>query len=194
MPASHFAYHTPETAPDANESFAKSMAIYTFIPTLHQVMAEAPATYEAYLWLMDQFQARTSLTPLEQQIVFMTANYENRCHYCTAGHSFLMSMMKLPAAYIDALREGLPLPDTRHQALRSFAKEMIEHRGHIGDDRLQALLDAGYSRKQALEVLVGLSAKLLSNFTNALAHTRLDKVSEPYKWTHPADRINAVHA
>ena len=194
MSISHFEYHTPETAPEAKEPFAKSQAIYTFIPTLHQVMAEAPATYEAYLWLMDQFQSKTSLTPLEQQVIFMTANYENRCHYCTAGHSFLMKMMKLPANYIEALREGLPLPDAKHEALRSFAKELIEHRGHIGDARLEALLDAGYTRRQALDVLVGLSAKPLSNYTNAMAHTKLDKVSEPYAWTHPADRANAVHA
>ena len=194
MSTSHFDYHTPETAPDAKELFAKSKAVYGFHPTLHQVMAEAPATYAAYLWLMDQFQGKTSLSPLEQQIVFMTANYENRCHYCTAGHTYLMKAMKMPADYIEALREGLALPDAKHQALRTFTKELIEHRGHIGDERLRALLDAGYSRKQALEVLVGLSAKLLSNFTNALAHTKLDEGVRPFAWTHPADRPNAVRA
>jgi alkylhydroperoxidase family enzyme len=193
MSTVRFEYLTPETAPDAKESFARSQAVYGFIPTLHQVMAVAPATYAAYMGLMDQFQ-RSSLSPLEQQIVFMTANYENRCHYCTAGHTYLMTAMKMPAAYIEALREGLPLPDAKHQALRTFAKELIERRGHIGDERLQALLDAGYSRKQALEVLVGLSAKLLSNFTNALAHTKLDKVTEAVAWTHPADRAKAVPA
>lgn len=186
-----FDYHTPETAPDARELFAKSQAVYGFHPMLHQVMAEAPATYAAYLWLMDQFQGKTSLSPLEQQIVFMTANYENRCHYCTAGHTYLMTALKMPAAYIEALREGHALPDAKHQALRSFAKELIDHRGHIGDERLQAFLDAGYSRRQALEVLVGLSAKLISNFTNALAHTRLDEAIESLAWTHPADRVNA---
>jgi alkylhydroperoxidase family enzyme len=188
MSSVQFDYHTPQTAPNAKESFAKSHAVYGFHPTLHQVMAEAPASYAAYLWLMEQFQSHTSLSPLEQQIVFMTANYENHCHYCTAGHSFLMSMMKLPSAYIEGLREGLPLPDAKHEALRTFTRELIEHRGHIGDQRLQAFLDAGYGRKQALEVLVGLSAKLLSNFTNALAHTNLDAVSVPFVWTHPADR------
>ena len=50
------------------------------------------------------------------------------------------------------------------------------------------LLDAGYDRKAALDVLTGLAAKLISNFTNALAHTRLDRGMEKYAWVHPDDR------
>ncbi len=185
--AVHFPQHTPHTAPQARALFDKSRATYGFIPTLHQVMAEAPAAYEAYLWLMDQVR-KTSLTPLEQQIVFMTASYENHCHYCTAGHSYLMARMNAPAAYIEALREGLPLPDSRHEALRAYARELLEQRGHIGDAQMRALLQAGYTHRQALEVLVVLSAKLLSNYTNALAQTRLDDAVMPDVWTHPSER------
>ena len=56
----------------------------------------------------------------------------------------------------------------------SFARDLIETRGHVGDVKLQAFLDAGYDKRQALEVLTGLATKLLSNFTNALAHTELE--------------------
>ena len=38
------------------------------------------------------------------------------------------------------------------------------------------------------DVLTGLAAKLISNFTNALAHTRLDRGMEKYAWVHPDDR------
>jgi alkylhydroperoxidase family enzyme len=119
----------------------------------------------------------------------MTANFENRCHYCTAGHSMLMKLSGMPEEVIEGLREGRPLADDRLEALRTYARELIERRGHVGDDALRAFLNAGFTRRQALEVLTGLAAKLISNFTNALAHTELDAPVRPYAWTHPADRL-----
>jgi len=43
-----------------------------------------------------------------------------------------------------------------------------------------------YSKAQALNVLVRLSTKLLSNFTNALAHTEVDTPMKAMVWTPPA--------
>jgi len=187
-----FTYHSKETAPEASLPLvAQSEAAYGFFPKLHQIMAEAPATYRAYLETFRIFAEETTLSPLEQQVVMMTCNYENRCHYCTAGHSMLMRIAKMPEDVIEALREGTPISDARLEALRRFTRELIEARGHIGDTRMQAFLDAGYSKRQALEVLTGLATKLLSNFTNALAHTELDEPVRRFVWTHPDDRVVA---
>jgi alkylhydroperoxidase family enzyme len=187
-----FTYHTKETAPEASGPLIDtSMANYGFFPTMHQVMAEAPATYRAYLETFRIFAEETTLSPLEQQIVMMTSNYENRCHYCTAGHSMLMGMAKMPADIIEALREGTPIADSKLEELRSFTRDLLLTRGHVGDARLVQFLDAGYSKRQALEVLTGLATKLLSNFTNALAHTELDAPVKPLAWIHPDDRAAA---
>lgn len=187
-----FTYHTKATAPEAAGPLIEtSMANYGFFPKLHQVMAEAPATYRAYLETFRIFAEETTLTPLEQQVVMMTANYENRCHYCTAGHSMLMQMAKMPNDVIEALREGTPIADPKLEALRTFSRDLLDARGHIGDASLQRFLGAGYSKRQALEVLTGLATKLLSNFTNALAHTDLDDPVKPLAWIHPDDRSAA---
>jgi alkylhydroperoxidase family enzyme len=184
-----FTYHTIESAPaESLPLIEHSIAAFGFLPKLHQVLAAAPATYEAYSRTFDLFEKATTLTPLEQQVVFMTANYENRCHYGTAGHSMLMTMMKMPAAHIAGLRDGEPLADAKLEALRGFTRALIERRGHVGDAALRAFLEAGYTQRQALEVLTGLAAKLISNFTNALAHTQLDEPVKPFAWQHPAER------
>jgi alkylhydroperoxidase family enzyme len=151
-------------------------------------MAEAPATYQAYLDTFALFEHHTTLTQLEQQVVFMTANYENDCHYCVPGHTYLMTAYKMPTDVIEALREGLPLADEKLQALRHYTQMLIEKRGQIGDAELQTFLDAGYTKRQSLEVLVGLASKLISNFTNALAHTKLDEGVERFAWVHPKNR------
>jgi len=184
-----FTYHEVDTAPEASKPLMEaSLKGFGMIPNLHKVLAEAPATYEAYNTVFNLFMKNTTLSPLEQQVVFMTANFENNCHYCVPGHTWMMHAGKMPEEVIEALREGTDIPDAKLQALHLYAKELLDNRGHIGDDRLQVFLEAGYNKRQALEVLTGLSAKLISNFTNALAHTEPDAAFQKYAWTHPSER------
>ena len=184
-----FTYHTKDTAPKASLPLIdQTVAEFGGLISLHALFAESPVTYETYHKAFGLFLKNSSFTPLEAQVVFMTSNFHNRCHYCMAGHTMMMKMAKMPDDIIDDLREGRPLADPKLGALQSFARELLEKRGHIGDDRLQAFLDTGYDRKAALDVLTGLAAKLISNFTNALAHTRLDRGMDKYAWVHPDDR------
>jgi alkylhydroperoxidase family enzyme len=181
-----FTTYTKQNAPqESAELVARSVKAYGFLPNLHGVMAEAPATYKAYLETFDIFTRESTLSALEQQVVMQTSNYENNCHYCMPGHSMLMKLAGMPADVIEALREGAPIADPKLEALRTYTRQLLEQRGHIGDVQVHAFLDAGFTKRQALEVLVGLAAKLLSNFTNALAHTELDAPVKAFAWTHP---------
>lgn len=184
-----FTYYEIDNAPqDSKKSMEQSLKEFKMIPNLHKILAEAPATYEAYNTVISLFMKKTTLTPLEQQVVFMTSNFENNCHYCIPGHTWMMKVSKMPDEIIEALRNGESLPDPKLQALHDYTKALLDNRGHIGDEKLQAFLDAGYTKRQALEVLTGLSAKLISNFTNAITHTKLDEAMKPFTWTHPNER------
>jgi len=181
-----FEYHDKVTAPAQSVPVLEATeAAFGFLPNLHRIMSESPTLIEAYSRLYGLATEQTNLSPLEVQIVFMTANYYNSCHYCVAGHSMVMTMMKAPQEIITAMRENSPLEDVKLEALRSFAHKLLENRGHVGDAALMTFLDAGYSKSQALDVLVCLSTKLLSNFTNALAHTELDEPMKAMEWTPP---------
>ena len=184
-----FSYHDTSTAPAGSHALMEgSQKAYGFVPKLHQIMAESPALYGAYVETFRIFAEDTELSALEQQVVMMTINYENKCHYCVPAHTMLMTFAKMPADVIEALREGQKIADTKLEALRTFTKDLWEARGQISQARLQSFLDTGYSKQQALDVLVGLSTKLLSNFTNALANTDLDEPMKPFDWVHPEDR------
>lgn len=184
-----FTYYTQENAPQESKPLlADSKAFFGMIPNLHKVFAGAPATFEAYNTTFNIFMTKTSLTPLEQQVVFMTANFENDCHYCVPGHTGMMKAAKMPDDVIEALREGTEIPDVKLQALHDYTKALLDSRGHIGDDKLNDFLAAGYNQKQALEVLTGLAAKLISNFANAMVHTKLDPGMNKFDWTHPKNR------
>jgi AhpD family alkylhydroperoxidase len=184
-----FTYHSKETAPaDSRPLIERSIATYTFLPNLHAVLAEAPAAYRAYLDTFELFERYTTLSPLEQQVVFQTANYENRCHYCLPGHTMLMQMAGMPQDVIAALRDGTPIADRRLEALRVYARRLIERRGHLSDTEIEEFFAAGFSRRQALEVIVGLASKTISNFTNAIARTELDGPVKALAWVHPSER------
>jgi alkylhydroperoxidase family enzyme len=72
--------------------------------------------------------------------------------------------------------------DRRLEALRSFTTAAVNKRGWIKDADLKAFLQAGYTREQVLEVLVGVAMKTLSNYVNHIAATLLDKQLEPFAW------------
>lgn len=181
-----FTYHDKSTAPPQSLPFIEGAeAMFGFLPNLHRILAESPAAHEAYSVLYKLATEKTDLTPVEVQIVLMTANYHNSCHYCMAGHSMIMTMLNAPQEIISALRENRPINDARLEALRTFSRQLLEERGHVGEEALKTFLSSGYTNAQALDVLVCLSAKLLSNFTNALAHTELDAPMKAMEWTPP---------
>lgn len=182
-----FTYYEKDTAPAGSVPFLNdAQVMFGFVPNLYKILAESPAVIEAYWGLYKLATEKTNLAPVEVQVVMMTSNYHNRCHYCMAGHSMIMTMLKAPQDIITALREDKPLGDTKLEALRVFARKLLENRGHVGDDALNAFLTAGYTKAQVLDVLLCLSVKLLSNFTNALAHTEVDTPMQPMAWTPPA--------
>jgi len=184
---SMFTYYTRETAPaESKPLIDQSLKMFGFLPNLSKVMAEAPITYEVFNTAYILFSSKSAFSPVEQQVVMMTANFENRCHYCMAGHSWVMTeFQKISREIIEDLRNGRPLAEPRLEALHVFTKQLIENRGHVGDADLQKFLDAGYTKRQALEVLTGLAAKLITNFTNALTHTELDDQIKAHVWSHP---------
>lgn len=180
-----FTTYTADTAPEASrQGLAATKAAFGFVPNLQGNMAESPELLAGYATLWDLF-GKTTLTPHEQQVVYMSSNFENECHYCVAGHSTLAKMQKMDPAVIEALRAGTALPDARLEALHRFATLVVRHRGWVSDDDTEAFLAAGYTRRNVFEVILGVATKVMSNYTNHIAHTQLDDFMKGNEWTKP---------
>ncbi len=181
----HFTIHTPGTAPTASKPLLdKSQKAFGRVPGLHGVLAEAPKALEAYQVLGTLFQD-TSLTTIEQHVVWLTINYENDCGYCVPAHTGLAKRDAVPDDVIEALRNGTPIADTKLEALRSFTVQVVQKSGWVTDDDVQAFLDAGYTKQQILEVILGLAHKIISNYTNHVAKTPVDAVFKKFAWDRP---------
>ncbi|MGD1913117.1 MAG: carboxymuconolactone decarboxylase family protein [Rivularia sp. (in: cyanobacteria)] len=181
-----FTIHTLETAPnDSQEALAHAKETFSFIPNLEGIFAEAPALLKGSMALWDLFEA-TSFTPMEQQVIYLTANYENSCNYCMAAHSGLAKMIGMSPENIEALRNGTPMIDEKLQALRQFTQKMVRQRGWVEDSQIEAFMAAGYSKQQVLEVILGIAIKVMHNYTNHIAKTPLDKQFKPNVWSKPS--------
>ena len=181
-----FTIYTIATAPeDSKEALIYAKETFGLLPNLEGILAEAPAALKGALALWDLFET-TSFTPIEQQVIYLTANYEHDCRYCMAAHSGLAKMIGMTHEDIEALRHGQPLADPKLQALRLFTKRMIEARGWINDHETEEFLAAGYTKQQVLEVILGIAVKIIHNYTNHIAKTPLDKAFQSYVWSKPA--------
>jgi alkylhydroperoxidase family enzyme len=181
-PMATFQIHTIESAPEAakpllEESFKNNGRI----PGLHGTMAAAPPLMAAYNFAHQQFM-QTSLTAEEKTVVWQTINVESNCHYCVPAHTGIAKMMKVDDAITEALRDETPLPTPKLEALRTFTLAVIRERGFVANADTQAFLDAGFTEVNILEVILGASQKLMSNYTNHFAKTPVDEVFQKFAW------------
>ncbi|MBK0397625.1 carboxymuconolactone decarboxylase family protein [Limibaculum sp. M0105] len=182
-----FTHYDQTTAPEASKPLlAKSQAAFGMIPGLHAVMAEAPELLEAYQRVHELFQ-NTSFDKDELTVVWQSVNVENACHYCVPAHTSIAKRMGVDDAITEALRNGTPLPSPRLQALRDFTLKLVRQHGNLSDEDVQTFLDAGFTRRNILEVILGYAQKVMSNYTNHLARTPVDKVFQKFAWS-PADK------
>ncbi len=185
MTSNSFRLHDTATAPAASVELLKGVQkTWGFVPNLHRVLAESPAALEAYdtLWGIAE---KTSFSPVERNVAYLSIIYENECVYCMAGHTNLSRMAKVSDQTIAAVREGRPIADPKLEALRRFAALVTRNRGAVTQDDVDAFKAAGYGNQAILDLLVLAATKLISNYTNHLAQTPLDAFMKGAEWKAP---------
>jgi len=174
--------HNIETAPEGSKELLKqSLKIYGMIPGLHGVLAAAPGLLEAYQTIHKLF-VDSSFDKEELTVVWQTINVEHNCHYCVPAHTAIAKMMKVEDVITEALRNETPLENLKLEALRTITLAIVHNRGRVSEEALTAFYAAGYEERQVLEIILGLSQKIISNYTNYIAHTPIDVPFQEYAW------------
>lgn len=169
-----FQLHTKESAPlGSTRLLENSEKAFGMIPNLHAVMAESPSLLEAYQTLHNLFQ-QTNFNDEELTVVWQTINIEHDCHYCIPAHEAIGVMMKIDRAILDALRNRKPMPTEKLQALHLTTLLLIRNRGHLYEDDLDVFFSVGYEQVHLLEIILGISQKVMSNYVNHITQTPID--------------------
>jgi alkylhydroperoxidase family enzyme len=177
-----FTIHTVDTAPEGSkamlEGAKKQMGM---VPNLFGVLAESPSTLQAYQQLHQAF-LDTSFNPEELTVVWQTINVEHECGYCVPAHTGIAHSMKVDPALTEALRNKAAMPNAKLQALQDATLSIVRNRGNISEAELVAFYAAGYGQQQVLEIILGLSQKVISNYTNHVAKTPVDDAFKKFTW------------
>jgi AhpD family alkylhydroperoxidase len=136
--STRFAALNIETAPIAAQPLlAASTKQFGFLPSPVGKAARSPALLGHLLAGFVAFD-RTSLSALEREVVAFTVAFEMECHYCMALHTALLARNPENAALAQSLRDGTPLGDSRHEALRRFVQNLVQSRGRSHPSSRQA--------------------------------------------------------
>ncbi len=175
-----FEVFTLETAPEKSKPLLeKSLAGFGMIPNLHGVLAQSPAVLQAYQELTGLFQ-KSSFDKEEITVVWQTINAEHECHYCLPAHTAVAHSMSVDSDVIEALSKKTKLPNEKLTVLQETTLTLVRNRGKISEAEINKFAQAGYSQQHILEIILGISHKVISNYVNHLAETPLDEAFKKF--------------
>ena len=181
-----FPEHTIESAPPGSRRFMVATQNHLgYLPAATARWAASPHLLEGFGRLTAIFENST-LDPVAREVVVMTVATRNGCHLCVAMHTARLTALGAQAEVIVALRDASPLADQRLDAIRVFTLRILDTAGDVGDDALRAFLASGYTRQNALEVVLGIGTYTMSTLANRLTAAPLDDALGAFAWSAAA--------
>lgn len=192
---SKYELHTVETTPEASKPLLRNLkSAIGMIPNLAAAMSESPELLKGFLTIREIFYGG-SFTPGEVQVLALTNAFENGCRYCMAFHSGFALKEGVSKDTVEALRAGRSPQEPMLKALSEFSRSLVKQRGHVNGDDLQRFMAAGYSKGQALEVVLGVAVSILPNFAHHITQCPVDGAFSAHLWTPTdADARSALSA
>ncbi len=169
-----FTKHNIETTTGAVNDLLKGInKNFGFVPNLFTYMAEAPTTIEAYLSLMNLI-GKTSFTPAQQQIALLSASTENECDFCIVAHRAIGKMKGANAQTLSAISKNEEVANESDRALSKFTRAVVKKRGNVNESDINEFLNAGFSKQQIFEIILIVTVKTLSNYTNHITKPEIN--------------------
>lgn len=142
------------------------------VPNMTRAMAVSPAVLEAYLNFNGALHSGVLPAKVREQLA-LDVGEVNRCDYCLSAHSALGKRAGLSDQDILASRRGTSA-DAKSEALLRFARVVVEKRGLVGDDDVDAVRRAGYGDAEIAEVVAHVALNVFTNYFNNVAGTTID--------------------
>jgi AhpD family alkylhydroperoxidase len=170
-----FTRHTIESAPAASRRpMTAVMAKQGYLPAAVGLLAESPEVLDGFLRLSAAFDGCT-LDPVAREVVIMTVVVRNGCRLCAAMHTARLAALGADPDLTAALRSGAPLGEGRLEAVRAFTVRVIDTAGEPGEQAMAEFFGHGFTRRNALEVVLGIGAYTLATLANRLTGAPVDE-------------------
>lgn len=177
-----FPVHTVDSAPEGSKSTLRDVqARFGAIPNLAGAMATSPVLVQSFLGIFDKVHGGSFSEP-QIQTVLLTDAVTNGSAWAVALHTVLGLKAGLDAKDVEAMRKGRSPSDKKLGALSTLARTMIEKRGRLDDQEIEAFLAAGYSKDLLLEVINIVAASTITNYTGNITNPPLEEMLQAHTW------------
>ncbi|MGH1336650.1 MAG: carboxymuconolactone decarboxylase family protein [Aureispira sp.] len=142
-----------------------------FVPNLYAYYAKSATALGDYLTLQNR---KTSLRNKEKEVINLVTSQVNGCQYCLAAHTMLGKNAGFTEEQILDIRQGQASFDQKLNALAAFTKATVEQRGKTSAAQKTALLDAGYTEGNLVDIIVLIGDKTISNYIHNTTELPID--------------------
>jgi alkylhydroperoxidase family enzyme len=178
----NYPVHTIASAPEKSKPALEWLKqAFGVLPNLPAVIANSPKLINSLVGLFQQVHS-PGLSEAENQIVLLTDAVTNASTYAVAFHTALALQQGISSEETTAIRERRLPADKRFAALSKLAKTLIEKRGHLSEQELDAFLAAGFTKEQILEVIAIVAASTITNYAGTIANPPLEDQFQQFAW------------
>jgi AhpD family alkylhydroperoxidase len=174
---------TIDTAPEKSRPALQALqGAFGMIPNVAGTMARSPVLIDSLAALFGKVHGG-SFTEAQIQTLLLTNAVTNGCSWAVAFHTGLALKEGLEQADVQAIRERRVPKDAAVAALSTFARALIENRGRLDDNDVNAFVAAGFRKEHALEVIAVVAASTITNYTASVTKPPLEEPFQPYSWS-----------
>lgn len=170
---SHVPLIEPEsTTGTTREQLDQIHAAFGTVPAMFRAVANSPAALSSMWAAFGAYGGGSLGAAVGEQIAVAVAN-RNACQYCLSAHTALGRKAGVSPAALVAAQTG-DSDDPRLAALLGFALTLVEDRGQVSAEDVQALRDHGWSDADIVETIGQVALNLFTNYLNVALAVPVD--------------------
>lgn len=162
----------PATTGPAAAHLADTRKAFGQVPNMFATAARSPAAIQALNAFFGAL-GKGSLGGKVGERIAIAVAQQNGCEYCLSAHTAIGGMHGVPAAELQAAKQGIS-SDPRAAAAMSFALAVLRERGKVDDATLATARAAGLGDPELVEIVAHVALNVFTNYLNNVAGTEID--------------------
>ncbi|AMV44320.1 carboxymuconolactone decarboxylase family protein [Paraburkholderia caribensis] len=154
--------------------FGQIKAALGKVPNAYATIGTLSPAGLAAMLNVDAAIATSSLDAADIEAVRLAISALSGCDYCLSAHTMLGKMAGLTPDAMKGIRAGLSSSDARRDALLAFVRSVATTRDTVPVRVLDTVLEAGFTQRQVIEVILVMTSITFTNLVNRVNDTTLD--------------------
>lgn len=148
-------------------------------PNMFRAVANSPAALKSMWGAFGALGSGTIGAGLGEKIAVAVAD-RDACSYCLAAHTVLGKKAGASSEEMAEAQEGRS-SDPKTAAALGFALKLVEHRGQVTSEDVNAVRAAGFNDGQIVEIIAHVALNLFTNYINISLDVPVDFPSVKFR-------------